>query len=124
MEDEELDLFGALVMRHLRDSGFEFVDGLVVGRWKAPKVRGLQSGLLEADADCRDLAVRAARSAIDYAVHEFLFSLHEACERGDMEIKVRGKDIVALSDGLQGEPYTDEGWQARFSKYGESGDST
>ncbi len=119
---KELDAIGKLIMERLRDSGFSFADGLVSGHWKAPRLGGLQSDLAAADDECRELAVRCTRVAIDHAVHDFLFALHEACEAGEISVSMGGKDVEELSDGLQGELFTEDGWQARFSRYGERPD--
>lgn len=40
-----LDTFGRFLMVHLRDRGLDRLDGLLVGRWKAPSLKKLQAGL-------------------------------------------------------------------------------
>lgn len=118
----ELDVLGELVMKHLRDEGFDFFDRLEKGEWKSPGLLALQRELGELDAAGRQVARRAARAAMDHAVHEFLFSLHEACEAGNVEVRINGREVTDLSDGLHGELFTDDGWQSRLSAYGESDD--
>jgi len=34
-------------------------------------------------------------------------------------LTVDGRNVATISDGLQGEPYGENGWYARFSTYGE-----
>lgn len=56
--------------------------------------------------------------AVDLAMADFLQFL----DANDIGILFRDgsgqlHDIRALSDGLAAEPYTEEGWIARFSKY-------
>ena len=51
---------------------------------------------------------------------DFLFGLQEqANSNGNIEIRVNGKNIAELSDGLQGEPYGSKGWQAKHSRFSE-----
>jgi hypothetical protein len=67
-----------------------------------------------------DDARRAVRHAIDSAIHDFLFALQEEHDSsGPLEIRVNGEAVAATSDGLHGEPYTEDGWYARFSRFGE-----
>lgn len=115
-----LDEFGALVIEHLRDSGFEFIDMMELKKWKAPDLRETQRAFAGLKPEARTAAKRAAQAAIDHAVHEFLFNLFEACESGRIELKVSGKHLHKLSDGFHGELFTKSGWIARFSQYDET----
>jgi hypothetical protein len=36
-----------------------------------------------------------------------------------LKLLVGGEDVMAATDGLHGEPYSDDGWYARFSEFGE-----
>ena len=116
---EALDFLGKLVMRSLRDPAIEFVDMLDAGRWKAPELSELQRKFRNMDPDSRKLVRRVIREAVDHSVHDFLFKLYENCEQGKLNIERKGIKIHSLSDGFHGELFTEDGWQARFSKYGE-----
>lgn len=57
--------------------------------------------------------------ALDEAIHDFLFALQEEADSGgEVAIRVRGKNVATLSDGLHGELFGEEGWFARFSAHG------
>jgi hypothetical protein len=120
---DPLDTFGRFLMEHLRDSAHDHLDGLLVGHWKAPSLKQLQRDLRKLTAAERSIVKRALASAIDSAIHDFLFAIQESHdEDGAVAVKVDGKDLADLSDGLQGELSTDKGWFARFSKHGKQGD--
>lgn len=115
---KELDTFGMLIMKRLRDEALNFADGLLRGHWKAPGLLKLQRDLKGIDPKQVELMKRTVRAAVDAGVHSVLFALQEACDSGVLEIRVNGKNIAALTDGLQGELFSPRGWQARFSDYG------
>ncbi len=62
-------------------------------------------------------------STLDDAIHDFLFALQVSCDlnRG-IQVIVNGQNVAELSDGLNGEPYTEDGWYARYSSFGENGE--
>jgi len=67
----------------------------------------------------REIVRRCLVSSIDSAIHAFLFSLQEGEYEGkSVQVVVAGSDVNELSDGLHGEPYGNEGWISRFSKFG------
>jgi len=107
-------------MENLRDPGIFHVDGLLASHWKAPSHKELQALLGTLSEAQRGLVRRAFIASLDYAIHDFLFALQEQSDNdGPVRIRVRGKNVAALSDGLQGELFTEDGWYARFSKHGE-----
>ena len=120
---ESLDTFGKFLMEHLRDRAIDYYDGLASGHWKAPSLAQLQTDLQLLDERQRSIARRCVVSAVDHALHDFLFALQERADfENDIQIFVDGANIAQLSDGLQFALFTDEGWPARFSKFGESPD--
>jgi hypothetical protein len=117
---ETLDKLGRFLMSNLRDSGIDFIDGLAEGRWKAPVLLPLQADVVALPEETRRLMRRAFVAGIDGAIHDFLFKLTETADfEQDIQLVVDGRDVVPLSDGLHGEPFGEDGWQARFSRYGE-----
>src|SRR5262245_11631292 len=121
---ELLDEFGRFVMQSLRDRALQHIERLAQGLWRAPGLLPLQAELAGFDDRQRDVVMRCVRSAVDSAVHDFLFALQEQGEsHGPIQILVRGRNVAQLSDGLHGEPYSAEGWQARFSEFGETGET-
>ena len=119
MADDPLDHFGEFVSRELRDKFIEHVDDLCNARWKSPGLQALQAALQRLSTEQKALVHRAAVSAADAAVHDFLFQLQE---RADFENRIRvlvdGEDVVSISDGIHGEAFSEDGWYARFSRFG------
>lgn len=121
--NDVVDEIGRFVMVHLRDKAFEDCDRTLEARWKAPGVHRLQEDLARLSPQDRDVARRLVRSVVDSAIHDFLFALQEQndAETGP-RLVVDGVDAASLSDGLHGEPYGPDGWQARFSRFGQAPD--
>lgn len=58
-------------------------------------------------------------ASVDTGICSFLFALGMAHDfKKDVAIVVNGKNILELTDGLHGESYGKEGWNAKYSKYG------
>lgn len=112
----EVDKFGKLVVTQLRDSAIDFYDGLAKAHWKSQSHQQLQADLATLTAAQRDIARGCVVACVDTAMHDFLFALTES---NDFAIEVDGKNIIDLSDGLHGEPYTEDGWIAKFGKHPE-----
>ena len=118
---DPLDNFGRFVMQNLRDRALQHVDGLAQGQWRAPGLQSLQAELAKLDDDERNVVRRCVRAAIDSAVHDFLFALQEHGDGdGSIQVLVYDQNVASLSDGLHGEPYSEDGWQARFSEFGQA----
>jgi hypothetical protein len=118
-EEDPLETFGRFLVTNLRDRGIDHLDKAIAGSWKAPALLALQRDLARLPLDQRTLVRRAVIDSLDVAIHDFLFALQEQSDTaGPIAVQVQGKDIAQLSDGLQGEPYGDDGWYARFSAYG------
>jgi hypothetical protein len=118
---DALDTFGRLVMENLRDKAFDDADLTLRGHWKAPRLRALQKELAALTDEQRDVARRLVRHVVDSAIHDFLFALQERADFDpSVRIVVHGTDITTASDGLHGEAFGENGWQARFSRYGKA----
>lgn len=116
-----LDGFGKFLMINLRDRAIGFHDALERGEWRAPSLRMLQRRFRTLTVSQRAIVRRALVEAVDHAIHDFLFQVQEVADnsiRGGVEVRVKGRNVAELSDGLHGEPFGRGGWQARFSAYG------
>lgn len=125
MSDDQasLDKFGRLVMQDLRDRAIDDVDLLAAAHWKAPAVRALQADLAALSKRQRGVVRRCVVRCIDSAIHDFLFKLQELADfENDVQVFADGKNVVTLSDGIHGELFGEEGWQARFSRHGQGPD--
>ena len=122
MSHPALDKFGELIVNSLRDNAIEYYDRLAKGEWKAPNLEQLQSDLATLNDEQRDIVRRCVIGAVDTALHDVLFGISEAHDmESGIEVIVDGENIVELSDGLNGEQFTDDGWIARFGVYSEDG---
>ena len=114
-----LEYFGRFVAENLRDRALDDFELLAKRHWKAPALQDLQTALSELPPSELEVARRALRRVVDSAIHDFLFALQEEHDSsGPLEVRVNGEAVAATSDGLQGEPYSEEGWFARFSRFG------
>jgi len=116
--ESRLDHFGEFIMAHLRDPGIQFWEILATGQWKAPALAALQERVAAMATDQREVVRDCVIHAIDHATHDFLFALQEESDtQQSICMEVDGADVAAESDGLQGEPYGENGWIARFSQF-------
>ena len=114
-----LDQFGQLISERLRDSALGRFDKLCQGQQKAPGLQHLQSSVAGLSGASRAIARRCLVSAIDGAIHDFLFTLHEGTYNdAAIAFLLAGQDVNQLGDGLHGEPFGTGGWFARFSAFG------
>ena len=119
--DKALAEFGQIVMTHLRDSAIEFCKKAAKNEWRAPSLKQLQSDLQQLTPSQRKLVQRCVVSSVDNAIHDFLFHVQEQSDNSvapTIEIRVRGKNVARLSDGLHGEAFTESGWQVLYSAFG------
>eukprot|EP00456_Euglypha_rotunda_P062006 TRINITY_DN51_c3_g3_i1.p1 TRINITY_DN51_c3_g3~~TRINITY_DN51_c3_g3_i1.p1 ORF type:complete len:169 (+),score=22.40 TRINITY_DN51_c3_g3_i1:905-1411(+) len=115
----EADKFGAFLMAKLRDAAIDHADALLAAHWKAPGLQSLQNELRQLSPEQRAVVRRCVIEAVDGGLHDFLFALGEEYDSGGaIAVVVDGQNVAAQSDGLHGEPYTEDGWFGRFSKHG------
>ena len=113
-----LNKFGAFLVENLRDKGIYFAEGLLTKHWKAPELLKIQNELQSFSESQREITRQVVMKAIDHAIHGFLFAISEQADFDDeIQIIVDKQNITELSDGLHGEPYGEEGWNKKFSKY-------
>lgn len=119
----EADKFGEFLATKLRDATIDHADALLADHWKAPGLQSLQADLRRLTPEQRAVVHRCVVEAIDCGIHDFLFALGEEHDNGSsIAVIVDGQNIAAQSDGLHGEPYSEDGWYARFSKHGPARD--
>ena len=67
----------------------------------------------------RDIVRRCVVDTLDSAIHDFVFAVVENADfEEDIQIIVDGVNVAKESDGLHGEAYGEEGWEAKYSIYG------
>ena len=107
----DLDEFGELFMRDVRDTAIHSVKALVSGTLKGETARALQPRL--AALGNRVTLEEFGVDIVNHVVFKILwfFVAHEEYRL----IAPSGRNIAELSDGLHGEIFTEDGWIARFS---------
>lgn len=115
---DPLDKLGRLIIQECRDKGIDFYDLLQEGKWKSEAMQQLHADLSTFSPQQAEVVRRVVVTTLDHAVHDLLFALATAHDFNQgVSVLVDGQDAVELSDGLHGEPYTAEGWIARFSRH-------
>lgn len=88
------------------------------GHWKAPALLPIQDVLATLDPKQHKAVRQCVVEVADSAMHDFLFALRQRADfEGDIQLLVDGQDVVGLSDGIHGEAFGPDGWQARFSQF-------
>jgi len=119
-EREAVNKFGELLMTDLRDRTIDFFELLMKGHWKGSELQQLQFEMQSFDEKQIEIFRRVLIRSLDSGLHDFLFKLQEQADfDNEIEINVQGINIIQASDGLHGELFTEDGWFANYSKYGE-----
>ena len=119
--NNKLDQFGKFFVENLRDKGIGHAEVLLNNKSKAPSSLDLQSELNKFNDLEKELIMKTVISSIDVAIHDFLFALQELADfDNNIKIMVDDENIVELSDGIHGESYSDDGWNARYSQFGDT----
>ena len=120
--EQALDKFGQFMVAKLRDRAIEKYLLTQDGYWLSPGLQSIQKGLGKLSSEQRQLVLEVVVDVLDTALHDVLFAFQEAhdCDDG-IAVMVDGINVAAVSDGMNGELYSDEGWLARFSRYPDLG---
>lgn len=113
-----LDKFGEFFIRHLRDNSVEYLQLMLEGRLREPRLQSLQSWVSSLSPDLKLVVREVVDELLTNAMHDILFAFQEAHDnKSGIEIIVDGQPIAELSDGLHGEIFGEKGWIVRFSKF-------
>lgn len=121
MKSIELEHFGALLMERVRDTSIDEMKDRVIHSKNGPISKEINRIAVDRSISDKEKLLAIIPIAVDYAIDNFLWMLEDERifqllfkdpETGNQV------DINAISDGLSGEIYSDEGWINRFSKAG------
>lgn len=116
--NRNLDHFGEFVIRSLRDKAIEQFMMLQEGLLVATPMQDLHGRLVAMSKKERELVATIVREVIDTALHDMLFAIQDAHDRGlGIEVTSRGENVAELSGMLHGEIQGGTGWIARFSRF-------
>jgi hypothetical protein len=114
--------FGEEFTEDVRDATIRSLEVLLEGRHGGEddvRLSEYIKGMREQD---RDVMVQLVRRFIETTLDNMLWMI-ERSDRFDLVAAGPKGEVVSLSaasDGLSAEPYTEDGWYARYSKYGRS----
>jgi hypothetical protein len=118
MQDNALGRFGEFVVTNFRDKAIEQYEMLKDGHLRAKRMQDLYARLSAMPKEQRDLVGTIVTDVLDTALHDVLFAIQDAHDRGlGIEVIVNGENIAKLSGMLHGEIQGNEGWIARFSRF-------
>lgn len=117
-QQSSLDKFGEFIVVNLRDKAIETAEMLLENGSKSPQTKILQDELSTFNAAQKAIVANVVKTSIDAAIHDFLFAIEEQADfENDIQIIVNEDNIVEMSDGLQGELFTQDGWLEKYSKF-------
>lgn len=116
---KNIDEFGQLISRSLRDQALERCMDIIGRKVKSKECIEINDSLSSLTDEQISVVKRLVTRCVDTGIHGFLYALDE--KQDELSVLINGKDIVKESDGLNGELFSDDGWFAKYSKYGESG---
>jgi hypothetical protein len=114
-----LDEFGAALMNGVRDEACSFLQRVISGKmadkWSKALYRDLQKQKFKPEQ------AEFVGRMLEAAVHMGIVSFLQFLDQNEIAIVFRVEDghthnIQAISDGLVGELYTEDGWIEKFSK--------
>jgi hypothetical protein len=111
----ELDAFGQLLMRDVRDRAIRELFGQLQGAGPGPLPEELLRKISAAD----EAAIRSLISyAADQTIGNFLWYLYT--NEDDRKFAMFGPgetNMASLSDGIHTEPFSEQGWIAKYSAF-------
>ena len=115
---DPLSRFGEFVVQAIRDRPIQQFDALASGMLRGKGIQELQTKVSAMTQAQKEILRDVVTDTLEVALHDFLFALQDAHDRGiGIEILVDGQSPAQLSGMLQGEPVGPAGWISRFSKY-------
>ncbi len=116
---KNIDEFGQLISKGLRDQALGRCEDITERKVKSQECLEINDSLSSLTDEQISVVKRLVTSCVDTGIHDFLYTLDE--KQDELSVSINGEDIVKESDGLNGELFSDDGWFAKYSKYGEPG---
>lgn len=113
-----LDAFGKAVVNEVYDRSCDFVQTTISRGMRGNKPDPLHVAYQKLDPATAAFVRQFLLMAVDQTFAQFLAFIdsHQIPIKFPPDEK-NAKNITALSDGLAAEPYNEQGWIARFSKF-------
>jgi len=119
MAEDKLDFLGEKIMKLCRDPSIRVIQRMLSGEMKGRTAEAVRQELGSLDSAVLERLLRIVPAMVDHVLHNFLWMLEQTPEI-DIIVSFDGDEMRASdqSDGLDGEPYGEEGWIARYSQFG------
>ena len=116
-KQNELDLFGKILMEEVRDQVINNWDKICDGTLKGKTATRVREIISSSDGKIAEVLSEVLPLIVDNAIHNLMWSLEQEDSIKLMVSADDGadRDIAKESDGLSGELYGANGWIARFS---------
>lgn len=117
-----VEKFGELLMKQVRDEVCDINERILKGGFGGIEDQNFFQKTCGMSIDEKELILSFAKKTLDSTIHYFLW-MFEQEESFDIIYKDPSGQTVSLkemSDGLYGEPYGEDGWIKKFSKYSPS----
>lgn len=119
--EKSLDKFGNFIVRSLFDKGLDRYYDLVQNKLKSQSTEALRKDMQQFNEQQITIINNLVTNILTSSIHDFLYSIEERTNfENDLEILIDGKNIIELSDGLNGELFSNEGWIKKYSIYKEN----
>ena len=117
MNENVLDYFGKILMSDVRDETITSLDMMLNGKMKGITAQQVREKITGFSDEQLEVLIWLIPKITDTCLHNLLVMLEQ-----NNELKVllndgnANTDIKQISDGLECELYTEDGWIRRFSK--------
>lgn len=118
MPNRELDRFGEILIRQVRDKVISDWDRVLSGDQKGETANEVRTILALSGGDAASVVSKVIPKLVDSALHQLLQTVEEerAIRVSIGDDKSTAVSLREASDGLAGELYGRRGWIARFSQ--------
>lgn len=112
MSKNELEYFGEKLMKEVRDETISTLDMMIDGRMKGSTAQQVKEKISILNEEQLDIIKWLIPKITDIGLHNLLVMIEQ---NDDIKVLVKENDIKEISDGLDGELYTEDGWIERLS---------
>lgn len=119
-KEKALDKFGKVLVEKVRDEAIDVMCLVLRGQMNSQESKELYAEARFLSPEQINLVERFIRHTVDNTLHHFLWMIEQ---EDDVDLVVYETDdkkpisLKEISDGLCGEPYTEDGWIERFSQF-------
>jgi hypothetical protein len=115
---DDSEVFGKFLIANIRDAILDEVEAFISGKSMILNSYKLTQKLSEFEIEDVKVVREVVAKSVDNALSNLLYKLqYEQEQESQVKIIVGQTEVSQMSDFLQGELHSDEGWVERFSQY-------